>query len=230
MKLTLEIPDEFATEFIENNFDDTLGRIRADVHAAPNLSGKYQFETLDILREAFKEAKEFTPDNTLERLKNIVNGHTVCGKTLRNARFDDTTPFEREILDLAYPTDTRHSNLWMGDYDNEQEELHMNFSAAYLIKPNDEGLKRAEVMDLLDTFLDEEVIPHEIQGESSSALGFIKLSDADHLNYEYFEETEYYNKIKEILNDKSLENDSDIYAFYIDGNAYTVYISYGDYA
>ena len=106
----------------------------------------------------------------------------------------------------------------------------MNFSAAYLIKPNDEGLKRAEVMDLLDTFLDEEVIPHEIQGESSSALGFIKLSDADHLNYEYFEETEYYNKIKEILNDKSLENDSDIYAFYIDGNAYTVYISYGDYA
>ena len=41
MKLTLEIPDEFATEFIENNFDDTLGRIRADVHAAPNLSGKY---------------------------------------------------------------------------------------------------------------------------------------------------------------------------------------------
>ncbi len=90
------------------------------------------------------------------------------------------------------------------------------------------GLKDPRSWIFLDTFLDEEVIPHEIQGENSSALGFIKLSDASRLNYEYFEETKYYNKIKEILNDKSLENDSDIYAFYIDGNAYTVYISYGD--
>ena len=69
----------------------------------------------------------------------------------------------------------------------------------------DEGLNREELNDLYDLVSGVDVIPIEIQGEFSTAMGFINLTDADYMNYNYTKLKEF---IRTILNDIDKENDS----------------------
>ncbi len=89
-------------------------------------------------------------------------------------------------------------------------------------KPFDEGLTKEEVVDLFDMLSGPEAIPVEIQGESSSAMGIINLTDAEYMSYDY---TALEELVKSILNDMDCESETCKYEV---PNAYgvsTMYLS-----
>lgn len=58
MEITINIPKEFENHFNSDKFEDSLQRIRFDIHKAiiarkDILSGEYEIETLDMITEAF---------------------------------------------------------------------------------------------------------------------------------------------------------------------------------
>lgn len=59
MKIVLEIPKEFQEEYLANRFVETFQRVRADLNyyfeatKHYTLAGNYEFETLEMLQEAF---------------------------------------------------------------------------------------------------------------------------------------------------------------------------------
>lgn len=58
MEIVIKIPKEFENHFNSDKFEDSLQRIRFDIHKAiiarkDILSGNYEIETLDMLTEAF---------------------------------------------------------------------------------------------------------------------------------------------------------------------------------
>lgn len=57
MKIAIEIPSEFESEFEKDKFEDSLRRMKADAHC---LAGNYEKETVSMLIEAFKKAKIFS--------------------------------------------------------------------------------------------------------------------------------------------------------------------------
>lgn len=63
MKIEIIIPKEFEKEYLEKKFQETFGRVMADVHwnmsaDTPSVAGNYEYETLEMLREAFANSKE----------------------------------------------------------------------------------------------------------------------------------------------------------------------------
>ena len=58
MEIVIKIPKEFENHFNSDKFEDSLQRVRFDIHKAiiakkDILSGNYEIETLDMLTEAF---------------------------------------------------------------------------------------------------------------------------------------------------------------------------------
>lgn len=58
MQIVINIPKEFEEHFNSDKFEDSLQRVRFDIHKAfvgnkDILSGNYEIETLDMLTEAF---------------------------------------------------------------------------------------------------------------------------------------------------------------------------------
>lgn len=58
MEIVIKIPKEFEEHFNSDRFEDSLQRVRFDIHRSiignkKVLSGKYEIETLDMLTEAF---------------------------------------------------------------------------------------------------------------------------------------------------------------------------------
>ena len=75
-------------------------------------------------------------------------------------------------------------------------------------KPLDEGLTRSEVMDLFDILSGVNGIPMEIQGNNSTAMGFIIPEEAERMDYDF---SELENVVRSILNDMENENESCTY-------------------
>ena len=57
MKLIIEIPKEFEAHFENDRFSDSLGRAYYDICGYAAISGKYERETILMLREALKNAE-----------------------------------------------------------------------------------------------------------------------------------------------------------------------------
>lgn len=61
MRVTIEIPREFEQQFMRDRFEDSLRRIGVDVHdeisCEFSISGIYEVELIDMLTEAFKNAR-----------------------------------------------------------------------------------------------------------------------------------------------------------------------------
>ena len=74
---------------------------------------------------------------------------------------------------------------------------------ALIEKPLDEGLTRGEVADLFDLLHGTSGIPIEIQAEHSTAMGFINLTDAEAMNYDY---TALKELLVPIMNDMDKES------------------------
>lgn len=58
MQIVIDIPENFENHFNSDKFEDSLQRVRFDIHKAfaenkDVLSGNYEIETLDMLTEAF---------------------------------------------------------------------------------------------------------------------------------------------------------------------------------
>ena len=58
MQIVIDIPKEFEEHFNSDRFEDSLQRVRFDIHKSiignkNVLSGNYEIETLDMLTEAF---------------------------------------------------------------------------------------------------------------------------------------------------------------------------------
>lgn len=54
MKIQIEIPEEFTSEFNQNRFQETLERLIAD---AELVAGRYEKETAQMLIKAFKDGE-----------------------------------------------------------------------------------------------------------------------------------------------------------------------------
>ena len=61
MDITLRIPKEFESHFEDDRFSDSLGRVMFDLKeykSMSKLSGRYEMETLGMLKAALGESKE----------------------------------------------------------------------------------------------------------------------------------------------------------------------------
>lgn len=86
----------------------------------------------------------------------------------------------------------------------------MKFDVAFFERELDKGLSRIEIDNLLSICKGDEVIPLEIQGEYSVAMGFISLDMAESINYVY-DDLEL--NVKQILNDIEQETENHIYKY-----------------
>lgn len=58
MKLVIDIPKEFEQHFNEDRFADSLARLACDIeNHTVSLSGRYEWETIDMLQKAFENAE-----------------------------------------------------------------------------------------------------------------------------------------------------------------------------
>ena len=92
----------------------------------------------------------------------------------------------------------------------------MKYSVVLKEKLVEDGLTKRDIEDMLSMFGDEKVIPVEIEGYNSTAMGFFSLSFSDALGYDY---DRFRGYIQGILND--MRNES------LDGN-YVFHTAFGD--
>lgn len=59
MKLVIKIPKEFERDWYTDEFQDCFERVLADLRNSSCVSGNYEKETIEMLKSAFKNAKEF---------------------------------------------------------------------------------------------------------------------------------------------------------------------------
>lgn len=61
MRITIDIPAEFEGHFAFDHFRDSLGRISYDLRSYEGepLSGRYEIETIEMLIDAFANAKTY---------------------------------------------------------------------------------------------------------------------------------------------------------------------------
>lgn len=58
MKIIIDIPKEFEEEFNRDKFEDSLSRVASDIESFGfQLAGRYEQETIKMLREAVKNGK-----------------------------------------------------------------------------------------------------------------------------------------------------------------------------
>ena len=103
--------------------------------------------------------------------------------------------------------------------------MKTHFGIVLKEKPLDEGLTHEEVNDLFDMLTDTECIPYEVQAENSTAMGFINLTDADYLDFNYAEGSPIYSFIQSILEDMDKESETGEYAFSATNGDIDIYIT-----
>ena len=86
----------------------------------------------------------------------------------------------------------------------------MKFDVVFFERELDKGLSRIEINNLLNICKGDEVIPLEIQGENSVAMGFISLDMAESMNYIY-DDLEW--DVRQILDDMDQETENHIYEY-----------------
>ena len=94
----------------------------------------------------------------------------------------------------------------------------MRFDVVFFERELNKGLSRIEIDNLLNICRGNEVIPLEIQGENSVAMGFISLDMAKSMNYVY-DDLEW--RVKQILDDMDQETENhtyeyDVYKMFLD--------------
>lgn len=106
MKLVIDIPEEFEEHFNNDRFEDSLHRLEADVKpkiGTGTLSGLYEAELVEMLRNAFRDA--------------CVAGAMENGFVLHNLKEhpDDLPKRCREYLTNigVLEFDTSFSNRWL---------------------------------------------------------------------------------------------------------------------
>lgn len=91
--------------------------------------------------------------------------------------------------------------------------------AAFVQKPLDEGITIEEITELVGRLECEQVIPIEVQANSSCAIGFISLDAAEELDYDY---DNLIRNVSEVIEDMDNETEYGNYDF----DGIPVYIGY----
>ncbi len=58
MKITIEIPKEFESDYLLNKFVDFFNRIKADINTNSVICGNYEKETIEMFINAFAKSEE----------------------------------------------------------------------------------------------------------------------------------------------------------------------------
>lgn len=109
---------------------------------------------------------------------------------------------ERSIVDAArgaLAEETEH----LREKEEKEEKAMRYYNVALMEKQLDEGLSLPETVKLFRMLSGAEAIPIEIQGESSVAMGFINLTDAEFMSYDY---SGLEGTVKDVLNDAENED------------------------
>ena len=69
MKVLIDIPEEFATDYTADKFKEFFGRVIADMYT---LCGTYEKETADMFIEAFENSKPYNQDKVVEQLEKSI--------------------------------------------------------------------------------------------------------------------------------------------------------------
>ena len=85
MKILIDIPEEFETDYTADKFKEFFGRVIADMDT---LCGTYEKETADMFIKAFEGSKPYDPDKVVEQLEDYGNEET---------RYYKNTPYEKCI-------------------------------------------------------------------------------------------------------------------------------------
>ena len=56
MKVTIEIPENFEVDYLIDQFDDFFNRIRVDINEHHVMCGRYEMETIEMMKDAFKRS------------------------------------------------------------------------------------------------------------------------------------------------------------------------------
>lgn len=83
------------------------------------------------------------------------------------------------------------------------------YDVVLMERPLDDGLTKIEITELLEK-INGSVIPLDIVGDYSAAMGFITFDAADLLNYDFDKISEY---VKSIINDMKKESEDCTYKF-----------------
>lgn len=99
------------------------------------------------------------------------------------------------------------------------EENRVISKAAFVQKSLDEGITIEEITELVGRLECEQVIPIEVQANSSCAIGFISLDAAEELDYDY---DNLIRNVSEVIEDMDNETEYGNYDF----DGFPVYIGY----
>ena len=90
MKILIDIPEEFETDYTADKFKEFFGRVIADMDT---LCGTYEKETADMFIKAFEDSKPYDPDKVVEQLEDC--------SMWKELLVYEMTPREREIVKRA---------------------------------------------------------------------------------------------------------------------------------
>ena len=87
------------------------------------------------------------------------------------------------------------------------------YDAILIEKEETEGLTKTDILNIYDLLRQPEGFPVEIDGNNSSAMGFITPYAAEIIDFMYDESSEFGKFISSILADMDLETESGEYEF-----------------
>lgn len=74
MKIQIEIPNKYESEWYKDRFEETLHRLSADAHL---IAGNYEQETARMLRDAFKDAEPIYPKPICDVCEDLEDGDSL---------------------------------------------------------------------------------------------------------------------------------------------------------
>ena len=88
MDLVIKIPKEFEEEFNRDKFEDSLSRVASDIESFGfQLAGRYEQETIKMLREAFKEGTPLPKGHG--RLGDLDELYTEMNNGIKAGMYED---------------------------------------------------------------------------------------------------------------------------------------------
>lgn len=106
------------------------------------------------------------------------------------------------------------------------KRMPLEFGAAFIQKPLDEGLQRNEILDLFDMMKGVSAIPMEVQAENTIAMGFVNRTDAELMGFDLRQLEEF---VRNIISDVENEDSSKYYKYSANGvGIIDIYIGYGN--
>lgn len=88
--------------------------------------------------------------------------------------------------------------------------MYTEYNIVLLEKPLDEGLSKEECSIMFDMLSGSTALPIDIQGEFSCAMGFVNRLDAEFMDYDFAELTEFVQNILNDMNNESKTGEYDV--------------------